>query len=134
MKAGGRGVAEGHTRFTLSKSLVVAQVALSLTLLVGSALLIGSLRNLTTLNPGFEPHGVLVADTKFGHAGLPEARLATVRTEFLDRVRRVPGVASAATADVTPISCCTWNDEVIANGFTPKNDEDGIAWRRRQAQ
>src|SRR5690606_8551189 len=60
MKASAGGVAEGPSRFTLGKALVAAQVALSLPLLVGAGLLAGSLRNVATLDPGFDADGVLV--------------------------------------------------------------------------
>lgn len=129
MKAGGRGVADGgHARFTLSKALVVAQVALSLTLLVGSALLIGSLRNLNTVDPGFSTRGVLLVESDFSRAGLPEARVPALRADLLERVRNMPGVRSASTSSVTPISCCSWNDELVVEGFTPKSRDDATAW------
>jgi putative ABC transport system permease protein len=133
MKAGGRGVAEGgHRRFTLSKSLVVAQVALSLTLLVGAALLIGSLRNLSTVNPGFTPEGVLIANVVFPNAASDAGqRMTALRSDLLDRVRHLPGVRAASTSDLTPISCCSWNDEVYVDGYTPKSDMDAIAWMNR---
>jgi predicted permease len=133
MKAGGRGVAEGgHQRFTLSKSLVVAQVALSLTLLVGAALLIGSLRNLNTVNPGFRPDGVLVTNVAFPTAQSQErGRMSAVRAQLLERVRHLPGVRAASTSDLTPISCCSWNDQIYVDVYTPKSDDDAIAWFNR---
>ncbi|HMC57358.1 MAG TPA: ABC transporter permease [Gemmatimonadaceae bacterium] len=133
MKAGGRGVAEGgHRRFTLSKSLVVAQVALSLTLLVGAALLIGSLRNLSTVNPGFTPRGVIITSVAFPSTkGGERQRMTALRSDLLDRVRHLPGVRAASASDLTPISCCSWNDEIYVNGYTPKSDMDAIAWMNR---
>jgi len=133
MKAGGRGVAEGHQRFTLSKSLVVAQVALSLTLLVGAALLIGSLRNLHTVNPGFSSSGVLVTSAVFPNTWKDEQRqrMTALRADLLDRVRHLPGVRGASTSDLTPISCCSWNDQIYVDGFTAKSDMDAIAWFNR---
>ncbi len=130
MKAGGRGVAEGHQRFTLTKSLVVAQVALSLTLLVGSALLIGSLYKLSTIDPGFSARGVLLVDADFSRTGMSAERKKTLRPELLQRVRAMPGVRSASTSDITPISCCAWNDEIIADGFT-KTGFEAVAWFNR---
>ena len=57
MRAGGRGLTTGRERFSLRRSLVVAQVALSLVLLVGALLFIGSLRNLMAVDPGFRVEG-----------------------------------------------------------------------------
>src|SRR4029079_8915799 len=60
MKAQGRGVAEGHSRFAMGKALVVAQVAVSLVRIMGAGLLVGSWRKLATLDPGFRREGVLL--------------------------------------------------------------------------
>ncbi|MGH7506940.1 MAG: ABC transporter permease, partial [Longimicrobiales bacterium] len=69
MSERGRGIAQGHGRFTMGKALVAAQVALSLVLLVGAGLLVGSLRNLVTLDPGFRTDGVLIASADLRPAG-----------------------------------------------------------------
>ncbi|HYC52427.1 MAG TPA: ABC transporter permease [Gemmatimonadaceae bacterium] len=128
MKASARGVAEGHGRFTFGKSLVVAQVALSLTLLVGAGLLVGSLRNLSTMDPGFSAEGVLIANSGFRRAGIPAARFSEIRRDLLMRVRSLPGVQSAALADLTPVGGSSWNDEVHVEGFTPATRQDGVIW------
>jgi putative ABC transport system permease protein len=128
MKAGARGVAEGHTRFTLGKALVVAQVALSLTLLVGAGLLVGSLRNLRTMDPGFTSEGVLLVSARFGRTGMtPPAREAAKR-EALLRIRALPGVRSAGTSDVTPVGRNRWNDALFVDGFTPASERDAVVW------
>src|SRR5207248_6771032 len=62
MKAQGRGVAEGHSRFSMGKALVIVQVALSLVLIVGAGLLVGSWRRLSTTDPGFKSAGVLLVE------------------------------------------------------------------------
>ena len=127
MKAGGRGVMEGgHMRFTLSKSLVVVQVALSLTLLVGSALLIGSLRKLSTVDPGFTPQGVLLLNVSFPRAPNSGQRLTAMREDILARLRQLPGVRAASSSELTPISCCSWNDELVVDGY------DALQARRQQ--
>jgi putative ABC transport system permease protein len=129
MKANARGVAEGGSgRFTLGKMLVAAQVALSLTLLVGAGLLIGSLRNLSTMDPGFTADGVLVARTGFGRTGIPSSQIGETRTRLLEQVRSMPGVRSASASDLTPIGGSSWNDLIYVEGFTPKSNEDGMAW------
>jgi len=53
MKAGGRGSTDTHERFRLRRVLIVAQVALSLALVVGALLFVRTFRNLTTLDAGF---------------------------------------------------------------------------------
>ncbi len=128
MKANGRGVAEGHRRFTIGKSLVVIQVALSLTLVVAAGLLAGSLRKLTTLDPGFRAGGVLLAEVDLRRTGLPPEQYDANHRRILERLRNLPGVRSVASSDLTPIGRSMWNDDIYADGFTPANREDRTAW------
>ena len=129
MKSGGRGIAEGgHRGFTIGKSLVVAQVALSLTLLVGAGLLVGSLRNLSTMDYGFTPEGVIVAEASYRRTSIPRETTAAVTEELLDRVRALPGVQAAATVNVTPMGGSTWNNAIFVDGYAPSGELDNIVW------
>src|SRR5712692_2122511 len=104
LKESGRGTTQGRSRFGLRRVLVVSQIALSLTLLVGALLFSRSLNNLAKLDPGFRRDGILVADIDFTARHLPkEARLA-FSDELLRRVRALPGVDAAATAAIVPLS------------------------------
>jgi hypothetical protein len=62
LKSAGRGMSAGRDRFGLRRVLVVAQVALSLVLLVGALLSVRSLSNLMTLDAAFQRDGILVLD------------------------------------------------------------------------
>jgi predicted permease len=104
LKESGRGTTEGHSRFGLRQILVVAQVALSLTLLVGALLFARSLNNLATLDPGFRRDGILVADIDFSARHLPPESRMAFTDELLRRVRAIPGVDAAATAAIVPLS------------------------------
>ena len=127
MKTNGRGIAEGHARFTIGKALVVAQVALSLILLVGAGLLVGSLRNLGRVDPGFRPDGVLLVSVDLGRSGAPEGWHAT-RRDLLERVRAIPGVRSASASDLTPIGGSTWNDFVVEDGPSPTSGDRSLVF------
>lgn len=63
MKSGGRSITADQSRFGLRRVLVVTQVALSLVLLTGALLFGRSLRNLTTVDVGFNERGLLIMDT-----------------------------------------------------------------------
>jgi putative ABC transport system permease protein len=130
MKASARGVVEGggHGRFTFAKTLVATQVALSLTLLVGAGLLIGSLRNLRTMDPGFRADGVLLVSAGFGRTGIPAEQLANVHRTVLERLRATPGVLAASTADLTPVGQSSWNDEVHTEGGPEMSLRDRTVW------
>ncbi len=130
MKANARGVVEGMARgrFTIAKSLVVAQVALSMVLLVGAGLLGGSLRNLTTMDAGFDPNGVLLVDTEMSRAPWPAGQRTMMRARLLDRMREIRGVREASMAEVTPISGNLWNDEIFVDGYLAKDHKDATVW------
>ena len=91
----------------LLSSLVAAQVALSLLLLVGAGLFVRTLRNLQQLDAGFNRQGVLVVDLERGSAVPPN---------LLDDIRRVPGVVSASESTHTPLSGSTWSDIAVPKG------------------
>jgi predicted permease len=128
LKANGRGVVEGHNRFTIGKALVVGQIALSLVLVIGAGLLLGTFRKLTTLDPGFTRDGVLIVSVDLGHAGYSDAGYASVHQDLLARIKALPGVASAAASQLTPISGSAWNNFIKVEGFSPKSEEDALVY------
>ena len=128
MKAGGRGVAEGHSRFAIGKLLVATQVALSLMLLVGAGLLVGSLRNLSTLEAGFTTDRVLLVNADLRRTGLPAPRQLELHDVILERVRMLPGVQSASASDLTPVSGSNWIEEIHVDGYSPAAQQDSVSW------
>jgi putative ABC transport system permease protein len=131
MKAQGRGVAEGHSRFGLGRALVVAQVALSLVLIVGAGLLLGSWRKLATVDPGFRPQQVLLVDADIRGTETPEEQRLALHGRMLEAIRSAPGVRSASASQITPVGGSTWNEELkIEGGATaPANGKKGnVSW------
>src|SRR5690606_2352271 len=128
MTANGRSIAEGHGRFTIGKALVAAQVALSLVLLVGAGLLVGSLRNLVLQDPGFSTEVGLLASVDLQRTGFPEEQIRRARGQLVEQLRASPGVLQASAADITPVAGPSWNGNVIVDGFTPTSEMDGVAW------
>ena len=98
----GRGIAGARRPWTRG-ALVTAQGALSLVLLVGAGLMVRTLVWLNSLHPGFDTRNVLAAE-----ASLQDARYQTsaavnhLYTQTLERMRRIPGVQSAAVALTLP--------------------------------
>jgi hypothetical protein len=84
----------------LSRTLVAAQVALSLMLLVAAGLLIRSLYNLRHVDIGFRPDRVLIFDVAHNPRSLEPAALAGVATQVRDRVRQIPGVRSVSLSRI----------------------------------
>ncbi len=124
MKPSGRGVAEGHSRFSIGKALVVAQIALSLVMIVGAGLLLGSWRRLATLDPGFRSDGVLLAGVNTRPARVPDEQLGETYRRILERLRAIPGVASAGAAGLTPFGTTNSAITIDVAGYTPTSDND----------
>jgi predicted permease len=118
IRAGGRSVTAGPERFSLRRTLVVAQVALSLVLLAGALLFARSLRNLLTTDPGFKPEGILTVRLDLGRANYPKERRPEVYRELYDRISTTPGVISAAQVWFTPVSGSGWNNDIGPDGST----------------
>lgn len=125
LQSGSRGTTGGRERFSLRRILVVSQVALSIVLLVGALLFARSLRNLTTLNLGFQQSGVLLTSIDFDHIHVPEKRYTDYHRDILKHVQAVPGVQSAGDGIMVPFGGETWNDGTIPEGAT---EEKGVAW------
>jgi predicted permease len=95
--------ASGHQR--TRRALVVAEVALALVLLVGAGLLLRSLRRLFSVDPGFEPKGVLTLQVQTAGRHFPDdAARHRFFAEALEAVRHVPSVVSAGLTCQLPLS------------------------------
>jgi predicted permease len=125
LKSGGRGVSGGRERFFLQRVLVVAQVALSLVLVAGALLFARSLRNLTTLDPGFRQNGIVVAEADFSRLKLPPARRYEFDRDLLTHLRAIPGVDSAADTMRSPAGGNNSNDFVIDE---KTGENNGSTW------
>jgi putative ABC transport system permease protein len=105
LKEGGRGSSSGARSQRLRRTLVIAEMAMSLMLLVGAGLLIRSFLQLQRTDPGFRPENVLtmrfsLPDETYGK---PEMQRSFYR-ELLDRVSKLPGVGSAGGISILPLS------------------------------
>ncbi len=105
LKEGGRGGTAGRERQLARNVLVVFQVALALVLLVFSGLMVKSFWGLRSVDPGLVPQGVLTLRLDLPAADYPNppARLRFLQ-RLLERVRALPGVASAASIHPLPLS------------------------------
>jgi len=84
--------------------LVVAEVALSLVLLIGAGLMIRSFQQLHAVYPGFDSHGVLTMSASVARSKFPQpAQQANFFERVLARVRTLPGVESAGVIDDVPL-------------------------------
>jgi putative ABC transport system permease protein len=105
LKEGGRSGSADFAGRNVRRGLVVAEVALALTLLIGAGLLIKSVARLQSVDPGFDSRNLLAFNLS-----LPQAkyRSDTLQIQFADqmlaRLNALPGVKSAATTSVLPFN------------------------------
>ena len=127
LKSGSRGMTSGREGLSQRRVLAASQIAFSLVLLVAALLFVRSLRNLVTLDPGFQSHGILVADMDFAGMHLPPSRAITFRQEILEHLRAIPGVEAAAEATVVPANGADWNNRMWMDG--QDSGHGRVAWR-----
>jgi putative ABC transport system permease protein len=107
----GRGSTGNRRRDLMRGVLVVAQVALTMVLLVGSGLLVRSFIRLRTSSPGFEPKGTLTMQTYLPPARYPQAQQRIgFYADALQNMQAVPGIQAASISTALP---------VLANHATP---------------
>ncbi len=103
LKEGGRS-SSGRARHRMRTTLVVAQVALALVLLVGSGLMVRSFLRLQAVEPGFDPSSTLTMRLSLPEAEYPgNEDVASFVRELSERVESIPGVKAAGTTTVLPL-------------------------------
>lgn len=115
MSLAGRGNTATRERFSLRRSLVIMQVALSLVLVFTALAFASSLRKILTLDAGFQRDGVLLMDFDYSRLNLPPLQRPVYAESLLDRLRALPGVDGAAETEELPMGGGYWNDRVIVN-------------------
>ncbi|MFY9558019.1 MAG: ABC transporter permease, partial [Blastocatellia bacterium] len=90
------------SRSILSKSLIVAQVAMSMVLLVGAGLFVRTLRNLQNVDVGFNRENLLLFNVEPSLNGYNTAQIAQLYRRLTERLEAVPGV-QAATVSLIPL-------------------------------
>ena len=98
----------------LRNALVVAQVALSLVLLIGAGLSVRSLQNANLIDPGFDAANVISARFEVNLRGMDEAEGQIFYNQLAERVSALPGVQSVAYATHLPL-----NFEIRLEGVVP---------------
>jgi len=107
-------------RLSLRNLLVVAQVALSLVVLIGAGLCVKSLRSLQAIDPGFEPAKVVTASFDLGQNGYDEARGRQFISQLSERVAALPGVEAVSFAYIVAFSDIPWVGPLIIEGSRPQ--------------
>ncbi|HET9479683.1 MAG TPA: ABC transporter permease [Pyrinomonadaceae bacterium] len=94
----------GAVRTRLRSLLVVAQIAISLVVLIAAGLVVRTLQQLQTMNPGFDPQNALTMSFDLGLQGYDEPRGQQFYRQLYERVQALPGVKSATISTFIPLS------------------------------
>src|SRR6202522_3232882 len=123
LKAESASISGGSRNRKLLNGLVVAQIALSLPLLICSGLFLRTLRNLAGANPGFEQDHILTASVGLNIAGYSHDEEQVIRHKILDRVSALPGVKVASLTDWIPMTLGHKGDDAYPEGYVPHPHE-----------
>jgi predicted permease len=113
----------GIHRAILSSALVVAQISLSLFLLVSAGLFIRSIRNAQRFNPGFNPDHVLLASFDLFPAGYSAENGIEFDRQLLTKLEALPGVQSVSLANYVPLGFTFDTTTVNPEGYVPQPHE-----------
>jgi putative ABC transport system permease protein len=103
--------------------LVAAQTALALVLLIGSGLLLRSFHELRNVDPGYDTRDVFTFQFAPDQQGLRDGPAwARFHLDFLDRLRRLPGVASVGLVENVPLNEGTRTARIRVEGSDPAPD------------
>jgi predicted permease len=108
--------ARGYKRSRLRAFLVVAQIALSLLLLIGTGLFVQSVRKALTTNPGFETRNMLLASVDLGLQGYDKQRGQEFYRQLPERVAALPGVRAATWLSKIPLDIWRFATDIQVEG------------------
>src|SRR5271157_1198178 len=116
-------ISGGLQKLRLSSALVVAQIALSLLLLISAGLFIRTLQNAQRQDPGFDPNHVLLADFEVAPLQYSDAQAIAFHRQVLAKLEDLPGAESVTLADFSPLNFTIHSDTVEVDGYVPQRGE-----------
>ena len=126
----GAGRSTGDRSPVLQKSLVVAQVAFSIVLLIGAGLVTQSLRNLEGQHFGFVTDGRLIVNIAPGLSSYTPDKLPGLYQRLQETLPRIPGVLTASLSWYSPLSGSNSNEFVYIQGKSPEYRWHAPSWNR----
>ena len=120
MKDSATSISGARDKHSLGKSLIVAQVAASLVLMIGAGLFVRTLINFENRNFGFNQQNLLTFGVDPTRAGYHDARLIAFYSQLLDRVQALPGIRAATLMAYAPFIGWSSNNSVAIEGAAQK--------------
>jgi predicted permease len=124
LKSEATAVVGGSGQLRLRKGLVVAQVALSLLLLIGAGLFTRSLMNLRGLDPGFDADRLFAFEVEPSRSGQDFPRRVETLRRIQQELQALPGVVSASAAEVTLMAGSAFGHTLHVEGYEAKEGEN----------
>jgi putative ABC transport system permease protein len=129
LKEGGRGATEGAGRRRWRSALVVSELALAVTLLVGAGLLLKSLWRLEQVDVGVNPERVLTMQLALrGQRYNAPQPVLDFCSRLIDRIQAIPGVNAAALSDSLPPNETSGSSNIAKEGQTARDNPNAIAY------
>jgi predicted permease len=113
----------GMRKARLASALVVAQISLSLLLLICAGLFIRSFMSAQQINPGFNPHNVLIATYDLFTGGYSEARGVEFDRQLVAKLEAQPGIQSVALSSRVPLGFGGGSTAVNPEGYVSQANE-----------
>ena len=127
LKEGGRGVA-GSATHRLRSLIVVAEIALSLTLLIGAGLLMRSFFRLTRVDPGFDANNVVTMKMMVPRSKYKDGpAVVSFYQQLLEKINALPGVDSSAAISQLPLSGDYWSGTLTFEGVAANAEQGNLA-------
>ena len=120
LREGGRGATSGRARLRWRQVLVAVEIALAVVLVAGAGLMIRTVRNLLTIDPGFRPDGVLTMRVSTPSIWYPDStRVVAFWDDVARRVAALPGVKHVAAVRLLPLASEMGDWGLVIPGYTP---------------
>jgi predicted permease len=123
LKEDGASASGGVRKARLTSALVVAQISLSLVLLICAGLFIRSFMSAQQINAGFNSHGVLIASYDLFSADYSDANGAEFDRQLAAKLEALPGVQSVALSSRVPLGIGGGSTSVKPEGYVPQASE-----------
>lgn len=124
---GSRGQGGSADRFRLGRILVATQLAISVPLVVAAGLLLTTLGNLASVDPGFDTRNLIVFGVDAGHATRDRDEQSAIYARILEDVRALQGVETASIVENVLVSGWRSNSGAVVDGEPHMLDMNGVS-------
>src|SRR5262249_2586184 len=114
----------GFRRSRLRNALVIAQVALSLVLLISAGLIVRSLQAAQRMHPGFDPQNAVALSIDVGLQGYDDAKGRAFYHRMMERTAAIPGARSVTATDVLPLALDYGSNTIYIEGQPVRSRSD----------